>query len=125
MMQGMVIDMEEARLQTLAQVKAFPEGTEVVAVPKAERHRFIGRVLKGLAMPRMGEQTRACCCVIKTPREKLESLPNASQHLKSNATFDQLDVLAARMSDNDAALALDNARRKLFQAISAAIKKQA
>lgn len=62
---------------------------------------------------------------MKTPYEKLKSLPNASQHLKPNATFEQLDVQAARMSDNDAALALNNARRKLFQAISAAIRKQA
>lgn len=48
MMQGMVIDMEEARLQTLVQVKAFLDGTQDVAfcVPKAERHRFIERVLK-------------------------------------------------------------------------------
>ena len=48
MMQGMVIDMEEARLQTLAQVKAFLDGTAEVTfrVPKAERHRFIERVLK-------------------------------------------------------------------------------
>lgn len=48
MMQGMVIDMEEARLQTVAQVKAFLDGTEEVAfrLPKAERNRFIERVLK-------------------------------------------------------------------------------
>jgi hypothetical protein len=34
--------MEEARLQTLAQVKVFLDGTAKVAfqVPKAERHRF-------------------------------------------------------------------------------------
>lgn len=62
---------------------------------------------------------------MKTPYEKLKSLPNASQYLKPNPTFEQLDVQAARMSDNDAALALNNARRKLFQAISAAIRKQA
>ncbi len=40
-------------------------------------------------------------------------------------TFKQLDAQAREMSDNDAALALNNARRKLFHAISAAIKKQA
>ena len=31
MMQGMVIDMEEAKLQTLAQVRAFLDGTTEVA----------------------------------------------------------------------------------------------
>lgn len=47
-MRGMVIDMEEARLQTLAQVRAFLDGTTEVAfrVPKAERNQFIERVLK-------------------------------------------------------------------------------
>ncbi len=47
-MQGMVIDMEEARLQTLAQVRAFLDGTTEVAfrVPKEERNQFIERVLK-------------------------------------------------------------------------------
>jgi transposase InsO family protein len=62
---------------------------------------------------------------MKTPYEKLKSLPDADQHLKPGITFEQLDVQAARMSDNDAALALNQARRKLFQAISATIKKQA
>ena len=48
MMQGMVINMEEARLQTLAQVRAFLDGTAEIAlrVPKAERNQFIERVLK-------------------------------------------------------------------------------
>lgn len=62
---------------------------------------------------------------MKTPYEKLKSLPGASQYLKPDITFEQLDVQAAKMSDNDAALALNNARRKLFQAISVAMKKQA
>ncbi len=44
----MVIDMEEARLQTLTQVRAFLDGTTEIGfrVPKAERNRFIERVLK-------------------------------------------------------------------------------
>ena len=62
---------------------------------------------------------------MKTPYEKLKSLPKASKYLKLGITFKQLDVQAAKMSDNDAALALNNARRKLFQSISAAMKKQA
>ena len=54
MMRCMVIDMEEARLQTLAQVKAFLDGTAEVAfrVPKAERYRFVERVLKRFGQKR-------------------------------------------------------------------------
>ena len=47
MMQGMVIDMEEARLQTIAQVRAFLDGATEIAfrVAKTERYPFIERVL--------------------------------------------------------------------------------
>lgn len=49
-MRGMVIDMEEAKLQTVAQVQAFLAGTPDLAlrVPKAEHYGFIERVLKRL-----------------------------------------------------------------------------
>jgi len=60
-----------------------------------------------------------------TPYEKLKSLPKAKQYLKQGITFKQLDAQAKSMSDNDAATALNNARRKLFQAISSAIRKRA
>jgi transposase InsO family protein len=60
-----------------------------------------------------------------TPYEKFKSLPDSSQYLKAKITFKQLDAQAAEMSDNDAALALNNARKKLFRDISAAMKKQA
>jgi transposase InsO family protein len=60
-----------------------------------------------------------------TPYEKFKSIPDASQYLKAEITFDQLDAQAAKMSDNDAALALNNARKKLFKDISAAMKKRA
>ena len=62
---------------------------------------------------------------MKTPYEKFKSLPKADLHLKPGITFEQLDAQAAKMSDNGAALAMNNARKKLFQAISAAMKKQA
>ena len=41
-MRGMVINMEEAKLKTLVQIKAFLEGTREVAfrVPKEERNQF-------------------------------------------------------------------------------------
>jgi len=40
--------MEDARLHTIAQVRAFPDGATEIAfrVPKAERYRFIERVLQ-------------------------------------------------------------------------------
>ncbi|MGA9665355.1 MAG: hypothetical protein WBQ69_02770 [Gallionella sp.] len=62
---------------------------------------------------------------MKTPYEKLKSLPNAREYLKPDITFELLDAEASKMSDNDAALALNDARRKLFPAISAASRKQA
>jgi len=62
---------------------------------------------------------------VKTPYEKFKSIPNASQYLKANITFEQLDAQAAKMSDNEAAFALNNARKKLFKDIFALIKKQA
>ena len=47
-MRSMVINMEEAKLQTLVQIKAFLDGTSEVIfrVPKEEHNQFIGRVLK-------------------------------------------------------------------------------
>jgi hypothetical protein len=62
---------------------------------------------------------------MKTPYEKFKSLPNASDYLKPGITLAQLNVQATKMSDNDAALAMNNARKKLFRDISASIKKQA
>ncbi|OGC03090.1 hypothetical protein A3H38_04290 [candidate division WOR-1 bacterium RIFCSPLOWO2_02_FULL_46_20] len=62
---------------------------------------------------------------MKTPYEKFKSLPEAAQYLKKGITFAQLDVQAAKMSDNDAALAMNSARKKLFKDISASIKKRA
>jgi len=62
---------------------------------------------------------------MSTPYEKLKSLPDIDKSLKPGITFEQLDAQSGKMSDNDAALSMNNARRKLFQAISAAMKKQA
>ena len=47
MMPGLVIDMEAARLQTIAHVRAVLDGATEIAfrVPKAERYPFIERVL--------------------------------------------------------------------------------
>jgi hypothetical protein len=58
-----------------------------------------------------------------TPYDKLKTLPDADSHLKLGETFELLDALAAEMSDNAAATALNKARKKLFQSISASLKK--
>ena len=60
-----------------------------------------------------------------TPYEKFKSIPEASQYLKAGITLEQLNAQALETSDNDAALALNNARKKLFKDISAAMKKRA
>lgn len=62
---------------------------------------------------------------MKTPYEKLKSLPDVRQYLKLGITVEQLDGQAARMSDTEAALALNHARSTLFQSISAASRKRA
>jgi len=62
---------------------------------------------------------------MKTPYEKLKSLPEASQYLKRGITVEQLDAIASRISDTEAALALNHARSTLFQSIAAASRKQA
>jgi hypothetical protein len=60
MMRGMVIDMEEARLHTLAQVTAFLDGTAAgtFRVPKAERYRFIEPVRKRFGAARHGRAVK-------------------------------------------------------------------
>ena len=60
MMRGMVLDMEEVRLHTVAQVKAFLDGTSEGAfrVPKTERYRFIERVLTRFDYARHGRAAK-------------------------------------------------------------------
>ncbi len=57
---------------------------------------------------------------VMTPYEKLKSLPDADACLKPGISFDQLDAVAAEMSDNDAARALNQARDRLFASIDPA-----
>jgi transposase InsO family protein len=54
---------------------------------------------------------------MKTPYEKLKSLPDAESFLKAGFSFKQLDALAGSLSDNEAAKRLNEARTKLFQSI--------
>ncbi|MFV0387619.1 MAG: hypothetical protein ACK5NT_02595 [Pyrinomonadaceae bacterium] len=55
--------------------------------------------------------------LISTPYEKLKSLPNAASFLKPEITFEMLDKIAYKFSDNEAASLLDEAQRKLFEEI--------
>ena len=63
--------------------------------------------------------------LMMTPYEKLKSLPLAAQFLKPGITFQQLDVQANAMSDNEAAQRLNDARAVLFKTISNRSKKAA
>jgi transposase InsO family protein len=52
-----------------------------------------------------------------TPYDKLKSLPNAKDYLKSGMRFEILNNVAHQLSDNQAADQLQKARRKLFKTI--------
>ena len=55
--------------------------------------------------------------MMMTPYDKLKSLPLALQYLKPGITFQQLDAQAGKISDNEAAQRLNNARAILFKII--------
>lgn len=52
---------------------------------------------------------------IKTPYEKLRSLPRVETYLRPGITLDQLDAIANQMSDNESAERMVKARSKLFK----------
>ena len=60
-----------------------------------------------------------------TPYDKLKSLSEAKQYLKSGITFEILDELAMRISDNESAIQLRTERSKLFNLIFEQDRKQA
>ena len=60
-----------------------------------------------------------------TPYDKLRSLPDAEIYLKDGVTFKQLDAIVASISDNEAARRLNQARNRLFQAISGRARRVA
>jgi transposase InsO family protein len=62
---------------------------------------------------------------VKTPYEKLKSLPEAQSHLQSGVTIQQLDDIANQMSDNEFAERMVKARSNLFQRISQYINRDA
>jgi transposase InsO family protein len=53
-----------------------------------------------------------------TPYDKLKSLPHAETFLKPGQSFQALDEIALKQSDNDAARLLNQARIALFQSIN-------
>lgn len=55
--------------------------------------------------------------LVMTPLEKLTSIPEANQFLKPGITLTQLKRAANRLTDNDAARQLNQARQRLFQSI--------
>jgi len=55
--------------------------------------------------------------LIKTPFEKLKSIPNAASFLKPSTTIEQLEKEAKKRSDNEAAEQLNQARKSLFLSI--------
>lgn len=55
---------------------------------------------------------------IKTPYEKLKSLPAAESYLRPSITIKKLDDIANQMSDNEYAERMDKARSNLFQHVS-------
>ena len=62
---------------------------------------------------------------MKTPYEKLKSLPQNESYLKPGLTFETLDKIAYRQSDNEAGIELQKARQKLFQSINKRTQRSA
>ncbi len=60
--------MDEAKLQTVAQVKLFLEGTHDIAlkIPKAEQYRFIKKLLKRFGYTRLSRCDRCSVTLSQT-----------------------------------------------------------
>ena len=56
--------------------------------------------------------------MVRTPYERLKSLPQAESYLRPGVTFEKLVTIANQMSDNQFAERMVNARSNLFQQIS-------
>ena len=53
-----------------------------------------------------------------TPYDKLKSLPDPDKFLKLGGNFIQLDEIATRISDNESAKQILNAKKRLFTKIN-------
>ena len=56
--------------------------------------------------------------MVRTPYERLKSLPQAESYLRPGVTFEELEIIANQMSDNQFAERMVKARSNLFQQIS-------
>ena len=63
--------------------------------------------------------------MVKTPYEKLKSLPKDESYLRPGVTFETLDAIANQMSDNQFAERMVKARSNLFQQISRSAERVA
>ena len=52
---------------------------------------------------------------VKTPYERLRSLPHVAEYLKPGITIGMLDAIAGQMSDNEFAERMVKARSELFE----------
>ena len=59
-----------------------------------------------------------------TPYEKLKSIEGATTYLKPGITFEILDQQAYAMSDDEAAIKMNAAQKKLWQDIGASLTPQ-
>ncbi len=59
-----------------------------------------------------------------TPYEKLKALPNAQAYLKEEITFEFLDDIAYKITDNEAADYLQQQRMLLFKHITEDTKQR-
>lgn len=55
--------------------------------------------------------------LVMTPLEKLASLPKAASFLRLGVSLDQLQTQAKRLTDNEAARQLNEARQRLFLSV--------
>jgi len=53
----------------------------------------------------------------QTPYERLKSLDNAERYLREGLTFEALDAIAARQTDNESAALMQAARNRIFKKI--------
>jgi transposase InsO family protein len=60
---------------------------------------------------------------VRTPYEKLKSLPKAQKYLRAGVTFEALDAIAYQMSDNEFVERKEKARFDLFREINKSLKR--
>lgn len=62
---------------------------------------------------------------VRTPYDKLKSLPRAKSYLRSGVTFETLDAIAYQMSDNEFAERMGKARFDLFREVNKSLERVA